>query len=59
MYPFETWPPQPSMTSVTPISSRNASARILIVGRRSMKSAIFPEKISITTTARITAVTIT
>src|SRR5262249_50789243 len=50
MYPFETWPPQPSTTSGTPISSRDDSASILSGGRRSMKSATLPEKNA--TTAR-------
>src|SRR6267142_405738 len=51
--------PKPSPTSITPISSRNASARIFSVGCRSTKSPIFPANTSITATLRIMAVTIT
>src|SRR5882762_10306 len=51
--------PKPSATSITPISSKNASARIFTVGCRSTKSPIFPANTSITATLRIMAVIIT
>src|SRR5256885_6832937 len=51
--------PRPSATRITPMSSRNASARIFTVGCRSTKSPILPANTSITATLRIMAVTMT
>src|SRR5882724_11073395 len=48
--------PNPSATSITPISSRNASARIFTVGCRSTKSPILPASTSIHAMLRIMAV---
>src|SRR3546814_20663561 len=53
------WKPRPSATSDTPISSRKASASILVVGWSATNLATGPEATNITPTATITAAILT
>src|SRR6185437_5911097 len=59
MYALSMWKPSPSATSVTPISSRKASASILVVGWRAMKPATVPEAAYMMPTAITTAAIMT
>ena len=49
------WNSKPSATSATPISTRNASASILVVGCSATKRATGPDETYITMQAMITA----
>src|SRR5512133_3927912 len=59
MYPFSTWRPKDSATSITPIRIRKESARTFMVGWRSMKSPIEPAKTIMTPIATTIAATMT